>query len=467
VTTLRPDPLTESTFRERARAQLAKPFLRQAVPKATDHTVAALRTRFADHDYEGLRELGRAIRAEAVADLDRYLADLERALVRNGVRVHHAADAREARSLIRSLVREAGGRTVVKVKSMATEEIDLNPALEADGVRVVETDLGEYVVQLDGDRPSHIIAPIIHKTRGEVRESLSRVAGRDLPDDAAVLTGVARAQLRDAFMEADVGISGANFGVAETGTICLVTNEGNGRMCTSLPRVHIALMGVERVVPRLTDLAVLLPLLTGAGTGQLVTSYVNLLSGPRRPGEPDGPEEMHVVLLDNGRRALRGTPYQEALHCIRCGACQNVCPVYRQVGGHAYGWVYGGPIGAVLTPLFRGQHDGGELSQATSLCGACDDVCPVKIPLHDLLLSLRRDRAAAGEAPRAERLAVRAWSWAWSWPVTYRLSARLGRWAALAARRPGLARRLPLVGRWAEGRALPVPARRPYHRRLR
>ncbi|HWH15671.1 MAG TPA: LutB/LldF family L-lactate oxidation iron-sulfur protein [Miltoncostaeaceae bacterium] len=467
MTTLRPDPLTTSTFRERARAQLAKPFLREAVPKATDHAVAALRTRFADHDYEALRELGRAIRAEAIADLDRHLADLEQALVANGVRVHHAADAGAARDLIRGIVRDAGGRTVVKVKSMATEEIDLNPALAADGVRVVETDLGEYVVQLDGDRPSHIIAPIIHKTRGEVRESLSRAVGRELPDDAAALTGVARAQLRDAFMEADVGISGANFGVADTGTICLVTNEGNGRMCTSLPRVHIALMGVERVVPRMTDLAVLLPLLTGAGTGQLVTSYVNLLSGPRRPGEPDGPEEMHVVLLDNGRRALRGTPYEEVLHCIRCGACQNVCPVYRQVGGHAYGWVYGGPIGAVLTPLFRGQRDGGELSQATSLCGACDDVCPVKIPLHDLLLSLRRDRAAAGVAPRGERIAARLWSWAWAHPATYRLSVRLARAASLPARHPAVARRLPLAGRWAAGRTLPRPARRPYHRRLR
>lgn len=459
------DPLTETTFEERSRAQLGKPFLRQAVPKATDHAHRLLRERFADHDYEALREEGRRIRADAVADLERHLADLEASLTRNGVTVHHAPDAAAAREVIRGIVRDAQARTVVKVKSMATEEIALNPALEEDGVRVVETDLGEYVVQLDGDRPSHIIAPIIHKTRAEVRDSLSAVAGRELPDDAAELTAFARATLRDAFMDADVGISGANFGIAETGTICLVTNEGNGRMCTSLPRVHIALMGVERVIPRREDLAVMLPLLTAAGTGQLVTTYVSLIDGPRRPGEPDGPEQMHVVLLDNGRRALRGTPYEEVLHCIRCGACQNVCPVYRQVGGHAYGWVYGGPIGAVLTPVFRGMRDGGELPHASSLCGACDDVCPVKIPLHELLLRLRHDRVGAGGATRGERLAARVWSYAWSVPLLYRLSARLARAGTLlASRAPARLRPAPLE-RWTRGRALRVPAARPYHRR--
>lgn len=460
-----PDPLTGSTFEERAAVQLARPFLREAVPRATDHTVAALHANFAGRDVAALRDAGRDIRAATVAGLDRHLGDLEAALVRNGVHVHHAADAAAAREVIRRIVRDAGGRRVVKVKSMATEEIALNPALAADGVEVVETDLGEYVVQLDDDRPSHIIAPIIHKTRAEVRESLSRVAGHPLPDDAAALTEFARGTLRDAFMDADIGISGANFGVAETGTVCLVTNEGNGRMCTSMPRVHIALMGIERVVPRMDDLAVLLPLLTGSGTGQLLTTYVSLLSGPRRPGEVDGPEEMHVVLLDNGRRALLGTAYQDVLHCIRCGACQNVCPVYRQVGGHAYGWVYGGPIGAVLTPLFRGFRDGGELAQASTLCGACDDICPVRIPLHDLLLRLRADRPP-GDTPRAERLAAEVWSRVWASPVAYRVTARLGRWAlgalALRGRAPGW---IPPLARWTRGRALPRPASRPYHRR--
>ena len=459
------DPLTSSTFAERARVQLAKPFLRQAVPRATDTAVRDLRARFAGHDYEGLRELGREIRARTTTDLDGFLDTLTRAFAENGIQVHYADDAAQAREHVVRICREADARRVVKVKSMATEEIALNPALEAAGLAVTETDLGEYVVQLDGDRPSHIIAPIIHKTRGEIRASLSRVAGRELPDDASELTGFAREHLRGAFMDADVGISGANFGIAETGTVVLVTNEGNGRMCTSMPRVHIAVMGIERVIPTLEDLSVMLPLITGAGTGQLITSYVSMLSGPRGDGEPDGPEAMHVVLLDNGRRALLGTEYQEALHCIRCGACQNVCPVYRQVGGHAYGWVYGGPIGAVLTPLFRGTTDGGEVPQASSLCGACDDICPVKIPLHDLLLRLRRTRVDDGAAPWRERLAAELWAWAWSSPWRYRLSTRVAASAVRTMTAVGLVASLGPLGRWARGRAVPRPARRPFHAR--
>jgi L-lactate dehydrogenase complex protein LldF len=459
------DPLTSSTFAQRARVQLAKPFVRQAVPRATDNAVKDLHARFAHHDYDGLRELGREIRSRTIAELDVYLDRFATALTANGVQVHWAADAAEARGHIQRICREAGATRVVKVKSMATEEIALNPALQADGLEVTETDLGEYVVQLDGDTPSHIIAPIIHKTRGEIRESLSRVAGRELADDASELTGFARERLRDAFMDADVGISGANFGVAESGTVVLVTNEGNGRMCTSMPRVHISLMGIERVIPDLDDLAVMLPLITGAGTGQLITSYVSMLSGPRREGEPDGPESMHVVLLDNGRRALLGTEFQDVLHCIRCGACQNVCPVYRQVGGHAYGWVYGGPIGAVLTPLFRGQAAGGELPHASSLCGACDDICPVMIPLHDLLLRLRRQREDVGEAPRGERMAANLWAWAWSSPWRYRVLTRVAGNGVRVIAAAGLVGRLGPLARWSRGRTLPLPARRPFSRR--
>ena len=459
------DPLTASTFSERAHEQLAKPFLRQAVPPATDNAVRDLYARFADHDYEGLRERGRRIRAGTISDLDTVLGRLVASLEANGVHVHRASDAAAAREHIRRICRDADARRVVKVKSMATEEIGLNRALEADGITVTETDLGEYVVQLDGDRPSHIIAPIIHKTRGEVRNSLSRVAGRELPDDASELTGFARERLRDAFMDADVGISGANFGVAETGTVVLVTNEGNGRMCTSMPRVHISLMGIERVIPTTDDLAVMLPLVTGAGTGQLITSYVSMVSGPRTAAEPDGPEAMHVILLDNGRSALVGTEFEDVLHCIRCGACQNVCPVYRQVGGHAYGWVYGGPIGAVLTPLFRGIADGGELPLASSLCGACDDICPVKIPLHDLLLRLRRVRARDGSTSSRERLAADIWAWWWSSPWRYRLAARVGGSTVRITARLGLASQVEPAGRWMRGRSLPLPVARPFHDR--
>jgi L-lactate dehydrogenase complex protein LldF len=319
----------------------------------------------------------------------------------------------------------------------------------------VETDLGEYVVQLMGDRPSHIIAPIIHRTIGEVRELFETRSGRVLGNDPEALTAYAREALREKFLAADAGITGVNFGVAETGTLVLLTNEGNGRLATSLPRIHVALMGVERLVPRLGDLAALVPLLAGAGTGQLVTTYVSLLQGPRAPGEPDGPEEVHLVLVDNGRGALVGSAYEDVLRCIRCGACQNVCPVYRQVGGHAYGWVYGGPIGAVLTPLFQGQAAGGELPHASSLCGACDDTCPVGIPLHDLLGRLRRDRTAQGHTPRAERLGFRLWARAWSNPTLYRASVRASR---LGLRLLGpRARRLPLpvLTRWTQGRDLP------------
>ncbi len=454
------DGLSGSTFESRSREQLSKPFQRRAIPAAVDGTVRHMGSMFADADREGLRDLGRAIRGHAVANAARLVGEYADRLESNGVQVHFAGDAAEANRIVVDICRSVAATRVVKSKSMLSEEIALNPALETAGLEVVETDLGEYIIQLDHDTPSHIIGPAIHKTRGEVRTLLSGVAGRELPDDAFGLTDFARGALRQAFLDADVGITGANFGVAETGTVVLVENEGNARLTTSLPRVHIALMGVERIVPRLEDLGVLLPLLVGHGTGQRISTYVSLVHGPRRPGEPDGPEQMHVVIVDGGRSAVLGTDYQEILHCIRCGACQNVCPVYRQVGGHAYGWVYGGPIGAVLTPLFRpDQPEAAELSQATSLCGACDDVCPVRIPLHDLLLGLRRDRAAGTTPTRRERLAYRAWSIAWSSPFLYRLSGRLGRLAVGPLQRRG-----PLA-RWTRDRDLARPAARPFHRR--
>jgi L-lactate dehydrogenase complex protein LldF len=332
---------------------------------------------------------------------------------------------------------------VVKSKSMASEEIGLNEHLEAAGIEVVETDLGEFIVQVAGEAPEHIIMPAIHKSREQVRDLFEPLAGRELGTDPADLINFARGHLRERFLSAPVGVTGVNFAVAETGTVVMVTNEGNGRMCSSLPRVHIAVMGMERVVAQASDLAVLLPLLTRSATGQKISSYVSMLSGPRRGDEGDGPDEMHVVILDNGRARVRETSYRSVLNCIRCGACQNVCPVYRQVGGTAYGWVYGGPIGAVLTPLLNGDH---ELSHASSLCAACDDVCPVKIPLHELLLGLRRDRAADAAGPM-ERLAFRLWGFAWSRPWIFRLSVRL----AGRARGP-----VPLLRRWTRTRDLPV-----------
>jgi L-lactate dehydrogenase complex protein LldF len=342
---------------------------------------------------------------------------------------------------------------------MVSEEIRLNDALAQAGVRPLETDLGEYLVQLAGTHPAHIVAPAIDLTREQAAQLLSKAEGAPLDPELSTLVSAARRQLREAFLGAEVGITGANFGVAETGSICLVTNEGNGRLVSSLPRVHIALMGMERVVPTLAELAVLLRLLARSSTGQPLTVYTTLLTGPRREGEEDGPEELHVIVLDNGRSSLRDGRYDEMLNCIRCGACLNVCPVYRKTGGGAYGPVYSGPMGAVLVPLLAGLERAAALPHASSLCGACTAACPVKIPLHELLLELRRDLVGTGVASRGERLAFRLWSHAWSRPWAYRLSTRLVRlgqpFAALAG--PGRA--------WAAGRKLPRLARRRYRDR--
>ena len=455
------DHLTGTTFEQRSREQLAKPFQRKAIPAAVDGTVGHFGEIFAEADHVALRDLGRDIRGHAVANLPTLVAQFADACEANGTRVHFAGDAAEANAAVVEICRAADARLVVKSKSMLTEETELNPALEAAGLEVVETDLGEYVVQLDHDRPSHIIGPIIHKTQGEVKTLFERVAGHALPDDVDALTGFARERLRSTFLAADVGISGCNFAIAETGSVVLVTNEGNGRLTTALPRIHIALIGVERILPRLTDLGVLVPLLAGSGTGQRITTYLSIANGPRREGEPDGPDEMHVVLVDAGRSAILGTDYQSVLSCIRCGACQNVCPVYRQVGGHAYGWVYGGPIGAVLTPLFRDQPEAAELPHASSLCAACDDVCPVRIPLHDLLLGLRRDRVANRASGRFERIAYRLWSYAWSTPLGYRISGRLGVGALRPLARRGVVRGgIGPLKRWTSGRDLRLPRRR-------
>jgi L-lactate dehydrogenase complex protein LldF len=318
----------------------------------------------------------------------------------------------------------------------------------------VETDLGEYILQLAGEHPVHIVAPAIEKTTDQVAELFSRVEGRPVGTGLEELTRTAREQLREVFLTADVGVTGVNLAVAETGTICLVTNEGNGRLVSALPRVHIALMGIERVVATLEDASVVLRLLGRSGTGQRLTTYTTLITGPRREGEQDGPEELHVILLDNGRSRLRGGRYEEMLSCIRCGACLNVCPIYRKAGGSAYGPVYSGPMGAVLVPLVTGLERAADLPHASSLCGACTAACPVKIPLHELLLELRKDLVEGGTASRFERLAFTAWSVAWSRPWSYRLTttlARLGQPLAgvvgpgRAWRRAG--RTLPRLGR--------------------
>jgi L-lactate dehydrogenase complex protein LldF len=422
---------------------------------------------FEGADLAAMRRAAAAIRAETIADLGTHLERFVANAEARGTRVHFAADGAEATATVRRLLSERGARSVVKSKSMVTEEIELNLALEGDGLDVVETDLGEYIVQLAGERPAHIIAPAVHLTRSDVRDLFERAHGVRLSDDPGELTAFARRVLRERFLAADAGITGVNFAVADTGAIVVVTNEGNARMCTSLPRMHIAVMGMERLVPSFRELTLLLPLLTGAASGLRVSAYVSVIQGPRRPEEADGPEEVHVVVVDGGRSALLGTRFESVLRCIRCGLCQNVCPVFRQIGGHGYGAVYGGPIGAVLTPLLEGVEARPDLPHASSLCIACTEACPVEIPLHEHLLALR-EIGATRTAPAAERLAFRAWALAWGGRRRYELSARLGRLGQLPLLRRGRVSRAPFpVSRWTSARDLPPLARRSFRERWR
>ncbi|MGB2952176.1 MAG: LutB/LldF family L-lactate oxidation iron-sulfur protein [Gaiellaceae bacterium] len=408
---------------------------------------------------EELRETARRIRTRTIAELERHTTRFADAVEARGGRVAFCRTREEACEYIVGVCREAGARLAVKSKSMASEEIGLNDALASAGVRAVETDLGEYLLQLAGSHPAHIVAPAIGLTKEDVARLLSDVEGKPVEPDLSALTGAARRQLRTAFESADIGVTGANFAVAETGSICLVTNEGNGRLVSALPRIHIAILGIERLVPTTAELAVLLQLLARSATGQALTVYTTLLTGPRGEGEVDGPDELHVVLLDNGRSNLLSGGYREMLNCIRCGACLNVCPVYRKAGGGAYGPVYSGPMGAVLVPLLVGLEHAPALPHASSLCGACTAACPVKIPLHTLLLELRRDLVGSGVAPRSERLAFGLWSLAWSRPWGYRLSTFLARLGKPLARFLGPGRA------WTQGRDLPPLARRRYRDR--
>src|ERR687895_1709896 len=345
-----------------------------------------------------------------MANLDRYLEQMADAVEERGGNVYFAADGEDVVRYIGDLARRKDAKVITKSKSMATEEIELNRRLEEEyadlELEIVETDLGEWIAQLAGDTPSHIVGPILHMNRQQVTEVLSRTAGEPLPPDVEALTQFARKRLREKFLTADIGITGANFGVAETGTVVTVTNEGNARLVTSVPPVHVVVMGIEKMIPRFSDLAVFVQLLGRSGTGQKITVYTNFVTGPREIGELDGAEEFHLILLDNGRSKLLVTEFEEALYCIRCGACLNVCPVYRQTGGHAYGSTYSGPIGAVITPLLKGTQEAKDLPFASSLCGACWEAFPVGIPLHELLLKLRNRQLHEGGSDRADTLVL-------------------------------------------------------------
>jgi L-lactate dehydrogenase complex protein LldF len=424
-------------------------------------------------DYQELRSQANAIKKHTIENLDYYLEEFERNVEAHGGKVVWCKDAGEVSDFILGLAKERRAHLIVKSKSMTTEEIDLNESLEHHGLESVETDLGEYILQLAHERPYHIVAPALHKTRYDVAEIFTKnlhVPEETVPEKQ---TAIARAVLREKFLEADIGISGANFLVADSGAVCIVENEGNARLTTSAPKVHIAVAGIEKVIPRAQDLATFLKLLARSATGQALSVYTSFLSGPRRTGagEIDGPDEFYVVLLDNGRtKLLPDRARRQSLYCIRCGACLNTCPVYRKIGGHSFPWVYSGPIGAIITPQFMGVGHEPGLPFASSLCGACGEVCPVKIDIPKVLLDLRSEvkKADAREGrSRVERLAFRAFAWVMTHPRVYAMAGRLA--AAVApASDGGWIRHLPAplavgpVKAWLSQRDLPPPPARSF-----
>jgi L-lactate dehydrogenase complex protein LldF len=446
-------------FEQRADRALGDAHLRVALDRATSQLgsrrLLALATL---EDSTAARAAARAARMDAIAHLPEYLERFEANLLANGAHVHWAETAADANRIIVEIATRASCRRAVKSKSMVSEETHLNEALAAEGIDVVETDLGEYIVQLRNDRPSHIVAPIIHLTRQDVGRVVADRLSVPYTDDVQALAAIARARLRQEFLQADLGISGANFGVVESGAICLVTNEGNGRMVTTMPRVHVALVGIEKLVATMADLDSCLKVLARSATGQKITVYTTIVRGPRRSGDADGPEQVHVVLLDNGRSRILAGETAEILGCIRCGACLNACPVYRTIGGHAYGDTYPGPVGAIVTPGLRGLEPWRELPHASSLCGACREVCPVHLDIPRMLLALRA-AAGADAAPRTLRLAMRLFAWAAVRPRIYGRVSRFVRWSLRRRGRSGWIDRLPgYAGRWTTARDLKTPA---------
>src|SRR5664280_165366 len=406
--------MSAKTFRARIRKSLADQNLQFALDgNAKRRLVSRLEAISTVPDFQERRTRAHAIKADVIAHLDEYLRRFITQVTHNGIRVHRAADEKEAIRIFLEIAREHDARLVAKSKSMVSEEINFDHALEPSGLQVIETDLGEYIVQLRGERPSHIITPAVHLTRVQVGQLFHEKLGTPYTEDIPEMVATARRVLRQVFLTADIGVSGVNFGVVDTGTLCLVTNEGNGRMVTTLPPVHVALMGIERIIPSLDDLALFLSLLPRSATGQKLSAYTSLIHSPKRFEDVDGPQERHLILVDNGRSAMRNSPLVEALSCIRCGACLNACPVFREIGGHAYigqdGAIapYPGPIGAVVSPVLFGCENFGQLAQASSLCGACQEACPVKINLPDLLLRVRAGEIKSSKK-QAEGVAVPA-----------------------------------------------------------
>lgn len=450
---------------DRVQVALNDDFLRTAVRFTTDRLRNKKQwvTDSFGH-WEQWRERGEEIREHTINNLDVYLDQFTTQLETLGAKVYFAADAKEAVAAVQTVVADKKARKVVKSKSMVTEEIHLNRSLGEMGVRVVETDLGEYIIQLADETPSHIIIPAIHKTRDQIRDLFEQDGGVNLTTQTPQLTAFARQRLREEFLSADIGITGCNFGIAETGSIVLFTNEGNADMVMNLPKTHIVVMGMERILPSLADLEVMAHLLPKSATGQDVITYMSMITGPKRIQDLDGAAEMHVILLDNGRSNQLGDPqFQALLHCIRCGACLNVCPVYRQIGGHAYGSIYPGPIGAVLSPLLNGGEAYSDLPYASSLCGACFEACPVRIPLHDMLVHERQRQVQKGHGKPMERLVFHGYKQLFGGHKRYRLAiGMLHKFQGIMTRdHKRLEKVRPLKG-WTATRDLPTVAQKSF-----
>jgi L-lactate dehydrogenase complex protein LldF len=449
-------------FKARAGEKLADARLQKNLRKLSEKFVTARAAAITElDDFEATRSAAVERRSRAIDKLDLWLEIFERNATARGATVLYARTHQEATRLIVEIARRHDVRKVTKSKSMVSEEIRLNLAFEAAGIQPVETDLGEYILQINANEaPSHIIAPVIHKDKEEISDLFAKSHATPRKTEITQLTREARDVLRSHFLSADMGVTGANFLIAETGSVALVTNEGNEGMCTILPpRVHVVLTGIEKVLPTLEDLATLMRLLPRSATGQPISNYFSILSGPRRAGEKDGPEHMYYVLVDAGRTGLIGGEFQDMLRCIRCGACMNHCPVYQKIGGHAYGWVYPGPMGSVLTPSYVGLDKAPDLPHASTLCGQCSVVCPVKIPLPDLLRKLREKQWERGLRPWHERIAIAAWAFAARRPRLYalvtRVGARLGRWMGGSEHR---LRHIPFGGGWTSMRDFPAPS---------
>jgi L-lactate dehydrogenase complex protein LldF len=449
-------------FKARAGQKLADLRLQQNLKKLSTKFVTGRASAIAElDDFEATRNAAADRRMRAIENLDVWLSTFEIEATRRGATVLYAETAEEASRLVVEIARKHEVKKVIKSKSMVSEEMALNSALEAAGITPIETDLGEYILQInDNEPPSHIIAPVIHKDKEEIAELFSRIHKKPLLTDIPEMTREAREVLRTHFLSADMGVTGGNFIIAESGSVAVVTNEGNEGMCTVMPpKVHVVVTGIEKVLPTLSDLATIMRLLPRSATGQSISNYFSLLTGPRAQGEQDGPEHMYFVLVDAGRTSLVGTEFEEMLRCIRCGACMNHCPVYQKIGGHSYGWVYPGPMGSVLTPSYVGVENAMDLPQASTLCGECHVVCPVKIPLPDLLRKLREKQFKKGLRPVFEYVAFGVWAFVAKRPKLYRIATQIAsKVMRTMGNEKGLIGTLPMAGGWTAHRDMPVPA---------